>query len=50
MALDILVNIGSVNGLVLYKHQAIAWTNADVLTTGPLGLKWNWSKTQTLLS
>ena len=32
-----LVIIDSGNGLSPIRHQAIAWTNADLLSTGPLG-------------
>ena len=31
------VNIGSGNGLSPDRHQAITWTNADLLSIGPLG-------------
>ena len=31
-----LVAIGSDNGLVLNKHQAITWANADILSIEPL--------------
>ena len=37
-------NIGSGNGLSPGRHQATAWTNADLLTTGPLlrnKFQWN---------
>ena len=33
---DILVNIGSGNGLVPVRRQAITWINADLLTIRPL--------------
>ena len=32
-----MVNIGSGNGLSPVWHQAITWTNADLLSTGPSG-------------
>ena len=31
------VNIGSGNGLSAARRQAIAWTNAGLFSTGPLG-------------
>ena len=39
MVSDILamVNIGSGNGLVPFRHQAIIWTNANLLSIGPSG-------------
>ena len=33
--------IGSGNGLSPGRHQAIAWTNAGLLSTGPLGTKFS---------
>ena len=35
----IMVKIGSGNGLLPYRWQAITWTNADSLSIGPLGTK-----------
>ena len=35
----IVVNNASGNGLAPVRHQAIAWTNGDVLTIGPLDTK-----------
>ena len=32
-----MVNIASGNGLLLIWHQAITWTNADLLSIGPQG-------------
>ena len=31
------VSIGSDNGLAPVRRQAITWTNADLLSIGPLG-------------
>ena len=35
------VSIGSGNGLSPVRHQAIAWTNADLLSIGPLGTRFS---------
>ena len=35
------VSIGSDNGLSPVLHQAITWTNADLLSIGPLGIKFS---------
>ena len=32
-----LIIIGSYNGLSPERHQAIIWTNAEILLIGPLG-------------
>ena len=37
VCVDKLTVIGSDNGLLLGRHQAIIWTNAGILLTGPLG-------------
>ena len=35
------VTIGSDNGLSAVRHQAIIWTNADILSIGPLGINFD---------
>ena len=35
--------IGSDNGLLPDRHQAIIWTNAGILLIGPLGKKHQWN-------
>ena len=35
MVSQILINIGSSNGLVPNRHQAITWTNVDIISIGP---------------
>ena len=35
-----LINIGSGNGMVLYRNQAITWTNGDFKITGEFGEIW----------
>ena len=37
ISVDNLTIIGSDNGLLAGQHQAIIWTNAGILLTGPLG-------------
>ena len=37
MYVNNLTIIGSDNGLLPGRHQAIIWTNAGILLTGPLG-------------
>ena len=50
MALWVFVITGSSNGLVPVWHQAITWTSGDLLSTGPLGTKFNdiWLEIKTL--
>ena len=42
------ISIGSDNGLLPVQHQAITWTNADLLSIGPLGINFSeiWIKKQ----
>ena len=35
--------IGSDNGLARGRRQAIIWTNADLLLSGPFGNKFQWN-------
>ena len=39
ICVDDITIIGSYNGLSPYRRQAIIWTNAGILFTGPLGTK-----------
>ena len=39
------VNIGAGNGLSPSQHQAINWTNAELLSTGPLGANIHFHRT-----
>ena len=38
------VSIGPGNGLSLVRHQAVTWTNADLLLIEPLGTNLNLSE------
>ena len=51
MSYDIkIIIIVSSNGLLPVQHQAITWTNADLLKIGPLGTNFSeiWIKIQIL--
>ena len=39
--MHIYIIIGSDNGLLPGRHQAIIWTNAGILLTEPLGTNFN---------
>ena len=46
----LLCNIGSDNGLSYIRHQAIIWTNAGLLSIGPLGRNFIFSRGDKLIS